>query len=317
MPAALLEFAELAPLGFVVGLYGTLIGAGGGFLLVPALLLLMPDVDPAAVTSMSLAVVFFNSYSGTLSYVRMRRIDYFAATLLVLAGLPGAVFGPVLAHQIPRAGFEPIFGVVLLAAGVWLAWRPLGDVLGAAAEAGRVARVESSTPQRESSSTQRESSSTQRESRGAVRWGLADSTPATLPQAATGSARPNGYFNTGLAALAGAYIGLLSSVLGIGGGVIQVPFMVRALRFPPHVATATSQLVLAVLALVATLSHLRLGAFHEGVDRTMYLAVGVMMGAPIGALISTRVQGSMIVRLLALALCVAGFRLTFGQIFAR
>ncbi len=272
MPTALVEFAELAPLGFVVGLYGTLIGAGGGFLLVPVLLLLLPDVDPAAVTSMSLAVVFFNAYSGTLSYVRMRRIDYFAASLFVLAGLPGAVLGPVLAHQIPRAGFEPAFGVVLLAAGVWLAWRPLGGVFAA-----RDAR----------------------------------------PDGATAAIQSNGYFNTRLGALAGAYIGLVSSVLGIGGGVIQVPFLVRVLRFPPHVATATSQAVLAVLALVATLSHLALGAFHEGVDQTMYLAVGVMMGAPIGAMLSTRVQGSMIVRLLALALCVVGLRLTFGQMFGR
>jgi uncharacterized membrane protein YfcA len=41
----------------------------------------------------------------------------------------------------------------------------------------------------------------------------------------------------------------------------------------------------------------------------MYLAVGVMMGAPLGAALSTRLQGSVIVRLLALALCLVGLRL--------
>jgi hypothetical protein len=268
MSPALIEFAKLAPLGFAVGLYGTLIGAGGGFLLVPALLLLMPDTDPAAVTSMSLAVVFFNAYSGTLAYARMQRIDYFAAFLFVVAGLPGAVLGPVLAHRIPRAGFEPAFGVVLLAAGLWLARRPLAD-------------------------------------------SLSDSAP---PANFSGSEHArNGYFNTRLGAVSGAYIGLIASLLGIGGGVIQVPFLVRVLRFPPHVATATSQLVLSVLALVATLSHLALGAFTKVLDQTMYLAVGVMMGAPFGAIISARVKGSILVRLLALALCLVGLRLLFAQ----
>jgi uncharacterized membrane protein YfcA len=267
MSSALIDFAKLAPLGFVVGLYGTLIGAGGGFVLVPVLLLLMPDLDPATITSTSLAVVFFNSYSGTLAYVRMRRIDYFAAMLFIAAGLPGAVLGPVLAHRIPRGGFEPIFGILLLAAGIWIAWRPLGSV--------------------------------------PVTRGGSQPFSGAFPAA-------SGRFNTLLGAIGAAYIGLVSTLFGIGGGVLQVPFLVRALKFPPHVATATSQLVLAVLTLVATICHACLGAFQTGVDRTMILAVGVMMGAPIGALISTRVQGSVLVRMLALALCVAGLRLLYG-----
>jgi hypothetical protein len=270
MSSALIDFAKLAPLGFAVGLYGTLIGAGGGFVLVPALLLLMPDIEPATVTSTSLAVVFFNAYSGTLSYIRMRRIDYFAAMLFILAGLPGAVLGPVVAHQWPRAGFEPVFGIVLLAAGLWLAWQPISAVLG----------------------------------------GTRHATQA-ISQPESGSIAA-GRFNTLTGAVGSAYIGFVSTLLGIGGGVIQVPFLIRVLRFPPHVATATSQLVLAVLALIATLCHVYLGAFQTSVDRTMYLAVGVMMGAPIGALISTRVRGSALVRLLALALCAVGLRLIGG-----
>lgn len=49
----------LIPLGFLAGGYGTLIGAGGGFVLAPALLLLYPTEAPETVTSISLAVVFF------------------------------------------------------------------------------------------------------------------------------------------------------------------------------------------------------------------------------------------------------------------
>ena len=57
------------------------------------------------------------------------------------------------------------------------------------------------------------------------------------------------------------------------------------------------------------LAHLAMGEFNRGLSQTMYLAVGVMMGAPIGAAISTQLRGSLIVRLLAAALCLVGIRL--------
>jgi uncharacterized membrane protein YfcA len=78
---------------------------------------------------------------------------------------------------------------------------------------------------------------------------------------------------------------------------------------PAHAATATSHFVLTFMALTATLVHVVLGEFNTGVNRAMYLAVGVMMGAPLGAALSAKVQGSMIVRLLAVALCLVGLRL--------
>jgi uncharacterized protein len=48
--------------------YGTLVGAGGGSLLVPILLVMLPLESPATITSISLAVVFFNAYAGTIAY---------------------------------------------------------------------------------------------------------------------------------------------------------------------------------------------------------------------------------------------------------
>jgi uncharacterized membrane protein YfcA len=63
------------------------------------------------------------------------------------------------------------------------------------------------------------------------------------------------------------------------------------------------------MALTATATHAVLGQFDRGLAQTMYLAVGVMMGAPLGAMLSTRLRGSVIVRMLALALCLVGLRL--------
>src|SRR5437870_12670473 len=90
----------LLVIGFTVGAIGTLIGAGGGFLLVPVLLLLNPHFTADTVAGISLAVVFFNAASGTLAYARMRRIDYKAGTIFAIAALPGAVLG---AYKIGRA----------------------------------------------------------------------------------------------------------------------------------------------------------------------------------------------------------------------
>ena len=66
----------LVGLGLLVGAFGTLIGAGGGFVLVPVLLLLYPQDSPALVTGISLAVVFFNATSGSVAYARMGRVDF-------------------------------------------------------------------------------------------------------------------------------------------------------------------------------------------------------------------------------------------------
>lgn len=256
MDPALLEFARLAPLGFAVGAYGTLVGAGGGSILVPMLLLLMPDLSPAAVTAMSLAVVFFNAYSGTIAYMRMGRIDYYAGTLFSVAGAPGAILGVLLVHEVPRGLFEPLFGVLLIGIGGFLVYDPLGTQ----------SMHDGDRPE---------------VSRGRMRMG----------------------------AIGSAYIAILSSLLGIGGGIIHVPFLIRVLRMTPHVATATSHFVLTFMALTGTATHVVLGEFGAGIDRTMYLAVGVMMGAPLGAAASVRVRGSLIVRLLAGALCLVGIRL--------
>src|SRR5688500_17749971 len=123
----MIDFLRLAPLGFAVGAYGTLVGAGGGSVLVPVLLLMFPTELPATVTAISLAVVFFNAYSGTIAYMRLGRIDYYAGTLFSLAGVPGAILGVMLVHIVPRAIFDPAFGLLLFAIGAFLVYDPLGS----------------------------------------------------------------------------------------------------------------------------------------------------------------------------------------------
>jgi uncharacterized membrane protein YfcA len=78
----------LCLLGFAVGVFGTLVGAGGGFILTPVLLLVYPHSTPELITGISLVVVFFNATSGTAAYARQRRVDYRSGIIFAACTLP-------------------------------------------------------------------------------------------------------------------------------------------------------------------------------------------------------------------------------------
>ena len=250
----------MIPLGLAVGIIGTLIGAGGGFILVPILLFMFPQADPAVIATVSLAVVFFNATSGSIAYARMRRIHYPSAFLLTLACLPGAIAGALVVSMITRGVFAPIFGALLAAIAVFL-------LLQRAHPAAKATQV-------------------------------ADG-PMVPP------------YSRVLAVVVSIAVGFLASLLGIGGGIIHVPFLVRVLKFPAHVATATSHFVLAFVAAAGTIVHIIHGDFKSPtwVLITILLGAGVLVGAQLGARLSRRIHGVWIMRGLAIALLSASLRL--------
>jgi uncharacterized protein len=105
-------------------------------------------------------------------------------------------------------------------------------------------------------------------------------------------------------------VGYVSSFLGIGGGIIHVPAMTYLLNFPVHIATATSHFVLAIMAFTGTLTHVIAGNLspHQA-NLTLSLAIGVLLGAPLGAYVSGKIHGNWIIRGLALALVLVGIRI--------
>jgi hypothetical protein len=103
-------------------------------------------------------------------------------------------------------------------------------------------------------------------------------------------------------------VGYVSSLLGIGGGIIHVPVLVHLLGFPVHVATATSHFILSFMSLAGTGVHVASGVFVHGVRRTIALAIGVVAGAQLGAWLSSRLRGQWIMRGLAVALGFVGLR---------
>jgi len=113
-----LELAGLAALGFAVGTYGTIIGLGGGFILVPALLFLYPEYDPQRFTAISLAVVWANTTSGSIAYGRQGRIDYVTGLVFAASSAPGVVAGVFLVDLMPERAFTVAFALLLLALAV-------------------------------------------------------------------------------------------------------------------------------------------------------------------------------------------------------
>ena len=108
----------LVLLGVAVGGVGTLVGAGGGFLLTPVLLLVYPHDSPRTITAISLAAVWANSTSGSLAYARQRRIDLRSGVIFGIATLPGAVGGALLVRYVPRHVFDGLMAAALAAVAV-------------------------------------------------------------------------------------------------------------------------------------------------------------------------------------------------------
>ncbi len=271
------EFALLAVLGVALGTVATIVGTGGGYLYVPLLLLLYPEKPAATVTAMSLLIVLSTGTSGSLAYVWQRRIDYPTAGWFALATLPGAVGGALLVHQVPRELFNVGFAVALLVMGVWLLLPRPVDTIRAPLRGEWVVRRMITDRERQTF---------------VYSYRLPD----------------------GMAL--GAGIGFLSSLLGIGGGIMYVPTMAVLLHFPVHIATATSQLLAAVMAVEATAVHVATGvwAWDRSLTQATALAVGAVTGAQVGARLAPRVHAGWIIRALAVALIVVSLRLLWSSL---
>jgi uncharacterized membrane protein YfcA len=265
-------------LGVGIGTFGTLVGAGGGFLLVPIIALLEPALPTRAVTAISLAVVAMNAGSGAIAYARQRRIDYRSGLVFAAATLPGSIGGALLTQVIPRNLFDAVFAILLVALGVFVYLR-------------RDVRHE---PSPEGGGWGKEVRELRDASGELYRY------RANLP----------------LGVLISFIVGFASSVLGIGGGVIHVPALVGLLGFPTHIATATSHFVLAIMASVATATHLAAGDLDGLIPTALLIGAGAIVGAQLGARLSERVRGRYIVTALAVSLVFVGLRLAAQALVA-
>jgi uncharacterized protein len=241
------------------------------------LLLIIYKLPPAAAAATSLVVVLLNSVSGSITYVRRGRVDIRTGLLLAAATVPGAYFiGPELAERIPERAFKIGFGLFLMMMAALLFFRPE-----------RRAPASGAAPRR---------------GLWRVRRSFRDGAGATVDYE----------FDVVLAVVLSFVVGILSSMLGIGGGIVHVPALIHLMSFPVHVATATSQFVLAFTAAAGVAKYSSGG--HVVWPLAAGIGAGVILGAQVGARVSHRMKGAKIIRLLVLAIVVLAVRLVWSAL---
>ena len=115
---SLLEYLWLLPLGFVAGIIGSMIGLGGGFVVVPVLTFF--GYSPTLAASDSLFAAFSNSVASTASYARQKRIIYSLGIKLALISIPGTILGAFISDDVSPPLFKLLFGIVLIASGIYI-----------------------------------------------------------------------------------------------------------------------------------------------------------------------------------------------------
>lgn len=114
----MLEEIWLIPLGFAAGLLGSMIGLGGGIIVVPVLTFL--GFPPTLAASNSLFAAFSNAVASTLSYSRQKRIEYSIGLKLGLLSIPGTILGAYISADVAPDTFKILFGLVLISSAVYI-----------------------------------------------------------------------------------------------------------------------------------------------------------------------------------------------------
>ncbi len=114
----MIEELWLIPLGFTAGLLGSIIGLGGGIIIVPVLTFF--GFPPALAASNSIFAVFSNAIASSISYAKQRRIEYSIGLKLGLLSIPGTVVGALVSSEITPSIFKILFALILISASVYI-----------------------------------------------------------------------------------------------------------------------------------------------------------------------------------------------------
>lgn len=271
-------------LGGAVGLLSGMFGVGGGFLTTP--LLIFYGIPPTVAAASAASQVTGASVSGALAHWRRDGIDIRMGVILVAGGMVGTLAGAGLFNVLLRWGqIDTVIGILyvsllgsigtLMARDAWSRLRPatLGEV--PPARRRHHHPIVALLP---------------------LRWRFYRS----------------GLFISPLApAVLGFLTGILTVILGVGGGFIMVPAMIYLLGMPARVVVGTSLFQILFVTAISTLVH---ALTTQAVDIVLagILLLGGVIGAQVGALFAARVPADLLRMMLAVLVLLIAFRLALG-----
>jgi uncharacterized membrane protein YfcA len=245
----------LVGLGGLVGFLGGLFGVGGGFLMTPALILI--GIPPAVAVASGANQIVASSISGAVSQWRKGNVDVTMGMVLLVAGILGTGAGVMLFRLLQQAGqidlvVQLSYVLLLGVVGAMMAFESLRAVLrrrGGARPPGRL-----------------------HQHFWVHRWPLR-----------MRFRRSKLYISAIPPAGIGFVVGILTAIMGIGGGFIMVPAMIYLFGMPTLTVVGTSQFQIVFVTAVTTLL---LAATTHTVD--VVLAILLIIGGVIGTQVGTR-----------------------------
>jgi uncharacterized membrane protein YfcA len=262
----------------LAGTLGAMLGLGGGIIVVPALTLLF-GVDIRLAIGASIVAVIATSSGSAATYVRDRIANMRVGMLLELATTSGAIFGAWLAGRIGGRWLYIFFAMMLLYAAAVMArgGKRRGD-------AGQPAAA----PPPDA-------------------WADRLRLHGEYDDPAEGRAIAYRVGRTHLGLAVSGVAGVLSGLLGVGGGVMKVPVMNLGMGMPIKAATATSNFMIGVTAAASA------GVYFLRGDVDPFIAgpvaVGVLAGARLGTRLFGRLRGQAIGRLFVLILLAVAIQM--------
>lgn len=268
----------LLGIGASIGLMSGLFGVGGGFLLTPVLMMI--GVPPTVAAASGSCQMVATSSSGVAAHFRLGNVDIKMGSLMLGGGLTGAALG-VQAIKLLRALGEADLAItlayvfVLGSLGVYMFFQSLGAI-----RRGAMVRKSSMIPKTD---------------------GLLRRLPWQID-----FFRSKVRHSILAPLILAALVGVLASIMGVGGGFIMLPMMVYLLGMPTHVAVGTD--LFQILFMCAGVTYMQATA-NQTVDLMLALplAAASAVGAQIGARLSRHLRGEQLMILLAtLVLLVTG-----------
>jgi hypothetical protein len=269
-------------LGGLVGFLSGMFGVGGGFLTTP--LLIFYGIPPAIAVASAATQVTGSSVSGALTYLRRDQVDLKMGAVLVAGGLFGSVAGSFLFRWLKSLGqVDVTIGVIYVLF--------LGTV-------GGLMLKEAITALRQQSGTSAR--------RGRHHHALIAALPMKMRFPRSGV-----YISPLAPFLVGAGVGILTVIMGVGGGFIMVPAMLYLLGMSAGVVVGTSLFQIVFVTAVATLLH---ATQSQTVDilLALLLLVGGVVGAQLGARAAQGLPPERLRLFLALLVLAVAVRLAVG-----